>query len=64
MTVTVDLAQQKLMLPDGSAVEFPIDEFAKHCLLEGVDELGYILKQEEAIAAYEAKRPLTINALA
>ena len=43
---------------------FPIDEFAKHCLLEGVDELGYILKQEEAIAAYEAKRPLTINALA
>ncbi|HJY07642.1 MAG TPA: 3-isopropylmalate dehydratase small subunit [Bryobacteraceae bacterium] len=64
VTVTVDLAQQKLVLPDGSAVEFPIDEFSKHCLLEGVDELGYILQQEEAIAAYEAKRPLTINALA
>jgi 3-isopropylmalate/(R)-2-methylmalate dehydratase small subunit len=64
VTVTVDLAQQKLILPDGSSVGFPIDEFAKHCLLEGVDELGYILKQEDAIAAYEAKRPLTINALA
>jgi 3-isopropylmalate/(R)-2-methylmalate dehydratase small subunit len=64
VTVTVDLAQQKLILPDGSAVEFPIDEFSKHCLLEGVDELGYILQQEDAIAAYEARRPLTINALA
>jgi 3-isopropylmalate/(R)-2-methylmalate dehydratase small subunit len=63
-TVTVDLAQQKLILPDGSAVEFPIDGFSKHCLLEGVDELGYILQQEDAIAAYEATRPLTINALA
>jgi 3-isopropylmalate/(R)-2-methylmalate dehydratase small subunit len=60
-TVTVDLSQQKVTLPDGSAVTFPIDEFAKHCMLEGVDELGYILKQEPAIAAYEATRPLTIN---
>jgi 3-isopropylmalate/(R)-2-methylmalate dehydratase small subunit len=62
--VTVDLASQTLTLPDGTKVEFPIDGFAKQCMLEGVDELGYILKQEEAIAAYEAKRPLTINALA
>lgn len=63
-TVTVDLARQTLTLPDGSEVRFPIDEFSKHCMLEGVDELGYILQQENAIAAYEAKRPLTINALA
>jgi 3-isopropylmalate/(R)-2-methylmalate dehydratase small subunit len=63
-TVTVDLAQQKLTLPDGSAVTFPIDEFSQYCLLEGVDELGYILHQEPAIATYEAKRPLTINTLA
>jgi 3-isopropylmalate/(R)-2-methylmalate dehydratase small subunit len=61
VTVTVDLAQQKLTLPDGSAVTFPIDEFAKHCMLEGIDELGYILQQESAIAAYEAQRVLTIN---
>ena len=63
-TVTVDLEQQKLILPDGSSVDFPIDEFSKHCLVEGVDELGYILQQEAAIAAYEASRPLSINTLA
>jgi 3-isopropylmalate/(R)-2-methylmalate dehydratase small subunit len=63
-TVTVDLAQQKLILPDGSAVTFHIDEFARYCLLEGIDELGYILQQETAIAAYEQKRPLSINTLA
>jgi 3-isopropylmalate/(R)-2-methylmalate dehydratase small subunit len=59
--VRVDLAAQKLVLPDGRAVEFPIDAFSKHCLLEGVDELGYILQQEAAIAAYEARRELSIN---
>ncbi len=53
--VRVDLAAQTLTLPDGGAVEFPIDAFSKHCLLEGVDELGYILQQEAAIAAYEAR---------
>ena len=63
-TVTVDLTQQQLTLPDGSAIPFPIDEFAKHCLLEGVDELGYILQQQQAIAAYEAKRVLTVDTLA
>lgn len=62
--VSIDLAQQKLTLPDGSSVTFPIDAFAKNCMLEGVDELGYILKQEPAIAAYEARRTLTINTLA
>jgi len=60
-TVSIDLATQKLSLPDGSSVVFPIDEFAKQCMLEGVDELGYILQQEPAIAAYEAKRVLTVD---
>jgi 3-isopropylmalate/(R)-2-methylmalate dehydratase small subunit len=63
-TVTISLADQTVTLPDGSKVEFPIDPFYKDCLLEGVDELGYILKQEPAIAAYEASRPLTVNTLA
>ncbi len=63
-TVTVDLAQQKVTLPDGSIVTFPIDDFSKYCMLEGVDEIGYILQQEPAIAAYEASHPLTINTLA
>jgi 3-isopropylmalate/(R)-2-methylmalate dehydratase small subunit len=53
--VRVDLASQTLTLPDQTAVRFPIDEFSRHCLLEGVDELEYILRYESAIAAYEAR---------
>jgi 3-isopropylmalate/(R)-2-methylmalate dehydratase small subunit len=63
MTVDVDLASQTLKLPDGKSVTFAIDAFSKHCLLEGVDELGYILQQEASIAAYEAKRVGSINTL-
>jgi 3-isopropylmalate/(R)-2-methylmalate dehydratase small subunit len=62
--VQVDLAAQKLTLPDGRSVEFPVDAFSKHCLLEGVDELGYILKNEAAIAAFEAGHASGINTLA
>lgn len=62
--VTVDLASRKLILPDGGEVEFQVDNFARQCLLEGIDELGYILNQEEAIAAYEAGRVGSINTLA
>lgn len=53
MTVTIDLAQQTLALPDGRAITFPIDHFNKTCLLEGIDQLGYLLKQEVHITAYE-----------
>ena len=60
-TVTVDLSQQKLTLPDGSAITFPIESFSKQCMLEGVDELGYILRQEPAIGAYEGRRVLTVD---
>ena len=63
-TVTIDLGAQTLTLPDGAVVEFPIDAFSKHCLLEGVDELGYILKQDAVITAYEAGRLGSINTLA
>jgi 3-isopropylmalate/(R)-2-methylmalate dehydratase small subunit len=63
VTVTVDLATQTLKLRDGRGVEFPIDGFSKRCLLEGVDELGYILKQEAAIAAYETAHVVGINTL-
>jgi 3-isopropylmalate/(R)-2-methylmalate dehydratase small subunit len=61
--VKIDLASQTLTMPDGTAVEFPIDAFSKHCLLEGVDELGYILKQDAAITDYEAARVGSINTL-
>jgi 3-isopropylmalate/(R)-2-methylmalate dehydratase small subunit len=60
----VDLETETLVFPDGRKVEFEIDSFAKQCLLEGVDELGYMLKQEPAIAAYEAHRTDSINTLA
>ncbi len=53
--LTVDLAAQSVTLPDGRAFRFPIDSFAKTCLLEGVDELGYLLARQEAIARYEAQ---------
>jgi 3-isopropylmalate/(R)-2-methylmalate dehydratase small subunit len=53
--VKVDLASQTLTLSSGRVVEFPVDSFAKHCLLEGIDELGYILQQEPQIAAFEGR---------
>jgi 3-isopropylmalate/(R)-2-methylmalate dehydratase small subunit len=62
--VAIDLASQTLTLPGGQTVEFPIDPFAKHCLLNGIDELGYIQQQESAIAAYEARRTFAIDTLA
>jgi 3-isopropylmalate/(R)-2-methylmalate dehydratase small subunit len=52
--VTIDLAAQTLTLPDGNAVRFPIDAFSRTCLLQGVDELGYLLGHEPKITAYEA----------
>ena len=52
--VTIDLASQTLVLPGGQTTSFPIDNFSKQCLLAGVDQLGYVLKQEAHIRAYEA----------
>ena len=62
-TVKIDLAAQMLTTPAGRSVEFPVDEFSKHCLLQGVDELGYILGQSAEIAAYEGAHPAPINTL-
>jgi 3-isopropylmalate/(R)-2-methylmalate dehydratase small subunit len=53
--LTVDLASQTVRLPDGKMVKFPIDPFARTCLLEGVDELGYILRFEPRIAGHERR---------
>ena len=54
--LSIDLATQTLLLPDGRKVTFPIDAFAKTCLLNGVDELGYILGFEKDIAAFENRQ--------
>jgi 3-isopropylmalate/(R)-2-methylmalate dehydratase small subunit len=51
--IEIDLAAQRLTLPDGSTASFPIDPFSKTCLLKGVDQLGYLLKHEAQIVAYE-----------
>ncbi|MEJ2305658.1 MAG: 3-isopropylmalate dehydratase small subunit [Anaerolineales bacterium] len=55
LSVTIDLKSQTLTLPDGYTAKFPIDPFSKACLLEGVDQLGYLLKREPQIAAYERR---------
>ena len=52
MRVTIDLETRTLAFDD-TRVTFDIDPFARRCLLQGVDELGYLLSQEDAIAAYE-----------
>ena len=63
-TVKIDLAAQTLTIPGGRQVEFPVDGFSKHCLLEGVDEMGYILSHEAEIAAFEASRVGSVNTAA
>jgi len=52
--VTIDVASTTLTLPDCTQVKFPLEGFAKYCLLNGVDELGFLLSKNEAIAAYES----------
>ena len=59
-SVTIDLASQQLILPGGQAVSFPIDGFAKHCLLNGVDQMGFLLAEEASTAAYEASHPARV----
>lgn len=56
LALTIDLEPQSVQLPDGSTAGFPIDGFAKRCLLQGIDELGYLLSFEQQIEAWEAAR--------
>jgi 3-isopropylmalate/(R)-2-methylmalate dehydratase small subunit len=53
--VTVDLESASLQLPDGRAVRFPIEPFARYCLMHGVDQLGYLLSRDGEISAYEQR---------
>jgi 3-isopropylmalate/(R)-2-methylmalate dehydratase small subunit len=54
-TVTVDVARSMLALPDGRTASFPLEPFARHCLLEGVDELGFLLARSGEIDAFERR---------
>ena len=55
--VHIDVARAQLTLPGGRVVSFPLEPFAQHCLLEGVDELGFLLARRADIEAYERRRP-------
>lgn len=51
--VSIDLETRTLKLPTGLTVEFPLENFARYCLMNGVDELGFLLARDEQIEAYE-----------
>ncbi|HSN78505.1 MAG TPA: 3-isopropylmalate dehydratase small subunit [Anaerolineae bacterium] len=51
--IVIDLASQTVTLPDGQQASFPIDPYRKTCLLQGLDDLGYLLSKEPVIAAFE-----------
>lgn len=61
--VTIDLETQTLKLPDGRKVTFPIDGFSKHCLLNGVDQLGFLQGLEDNIAAYEGSHQARVDTM-
>lgn len=54
--LTVDLENQKIIKQNGDAIEFEVDQFRKHCLLNGLDDIGLTLQDADNIKAYEAKR--------
>jgi 3-isopropylmalate/(R)-2-methylmalate dehydratase small subunit len=57
----IDLAEQGVLLPDGSTLDFEIDPFAKMMLLAGQDEIGYVLDKDADIAAWEAEHPSAVD---
>ncbi len=59
--LTVDLAEQGVLLPDGSTLDFDIDPFAKRMLLAGTDEIGYVMEKLPAIEAWEAAHPPRVD---
>jgi 3-isopropylmalate/(R)-2-methylmalate dehydratase small subunit len=54
--ISIDVASATLTLPTGARVSFPLENFARHCLLNGVDELGFLLAHESEISAFERRR--------
>jgi 3-isopropylmalate/(R)-2-methylmalate dehydratase small subunit len=54
-TLSIDLASQEIRGPDGGVVHFEIDAFKKHCLLNGLDEVGLTMEKAKDIASFESK---------
>ncbi len=63
-SLTVDLAEQGILLPDGTTIDFEVDPFAKMMLLAGTDELGYLLDKLPEIEAWETAHPARVDTLA
>ena len=61
--LTVDLAEEGVLLPDGTTIDFSIDPFAKRMLLAGTDELGYLLSKEADIVVWESAHPPRIDTI-
>lgn len=59
--ITINLEAQTVTLPDGRSVNFPIDGFSKICLLQGVDQLGYLLGLDETVQQYEAQNTIELD---
>lgn len=53
--INIDIAAQTIALPDGRVIDFPLEAFAKHCLLMGVDQLGFLLQHETEIETFERR---------
>lgn len=63
-SVSVDVESQTLTLPDGRKVKFPLDGFSKYCLLNGVDQLGYLMNLSDEVQGYEADNPQRVETTA
>jgi len=55
--LTIDVENSTVILPNGDRVTYPIDDFARYCLLEGIDQLGFLQKYSEEIGRFEEERP-------
>ena len=55
--ISIDVETTNITLPDGRSIDFTIDGFSRHCLLEGIDQLGFIRSQMNAIETFEEERP-------
>jgi 3-isopropylmalate/(R)-2-methylmalate dehydratase small subunit len=55
LSISVDLPQQQLTLPDGGTIGFEVDAFRKHCLLNGLDDIGLTLRHVDEIEAFEER---------
>ena len=61
--VSVDLATQTVTLPNGVSMHFPVEPFAKYCVLNGVDQMGFLMNQDADIRAFETAHPARVNTI-